>query len=226
METLNYLWDVNHPLGYNNRIGVYKTKIELEFIQRYINESSKILDVGGGSGRLASSLHFNGSQVTILDINSHAVSIAKKRGLNAHCQSLSEYKSAKLFDVLLSIEMLENINNKNEFFIKVNENLRINGFFVFTILNPKSWRFKIRNLRKGKTNYFYISYEEISKLAVNTGFELIDKKGFMWMPFRVNSNNPLISVFIFIERILKLNNYIFQSPWILIALKKKDEHTY
>jgi len=224
MDGLNYLWDVNHPRGYKNRIGVYKTKIELEFIQKHIVETVKVLDIGGGSGRLANSLHFNGSEVTILDINSHAVSVAKNRGLDAYCISLLDYKSEKLFDLLLSIEMLECINDKQEFFIKVNENLRINGIFVFTILNPNSWRFKIRNLRKGKTNYFYISHEEIIKLAEKTGFEEIDKKGFMWMPFRVCSNNFFVSLFIFIERMLKLNKYISQSPWLIIAIKKNNEY--
>ena len=48
-----YVWDQNNPEGYYNRMGFYKTQIELQFITNNLNKNSSILDLGGGSGRFA-----------------------------------------------------------------------------------------------------------------------------------------------------------------------------
>lgn len=51
---MNYNWDVSDPLAYNNKMGHYKTKIENDFILKYLTKGcNTILDIGGGSGRFA-----------------------------------------------------------------------------------------------------------------------------------------------------------------------------
>ena len=38
-----YVWDQNNPEGYYNRMGFYKTQIELQFITNNLNKNSSIL---------------------------------------------------------------------------------------------------------------------------------------------------------------------------------------
>jgi len=81
-KALKYLWDEDNPLGYKNRMGLYKTKMELEFIKSCLpNHKLEILDIGGGSGRFALPLSKLNHDVTTIDISKDAIDLAKHKGL-------------------------------------------------------------------------------------------------------------------------------------------------
>jgi hypothetical protein len=59
-------------------------------------------------------------------------------------------------------------------------------------------------------------------MVIENGFDIIDIKGFNWLPFKIGSNNILIPLFSKIESIFRLNKWLGQSPWLLFACKKRS----
>jgi SAM-dependent methyltransferase len=219
--TYNYLWDQFNPSGYYNRMGFYKTKLELDFILRHVNANKQvILDIGGGSGRFAVPLIQNGHEVTVVDLNAEAIRLCKERGIkNAFCKDIRDLQPAE-YNVVIAIELFL-VTSPSEVFNAAYKQLKKDGIFIFVGTNKKSWRNKLHNLRKKKSkNLGELTIEEYKGLLNLSKFEQIDIKGFNWMPFRVNSNNILIPFFALIEKILKLGSWLNQSPWLLVACRK------
>ena len=218
-----YLWDVKNPQGYFNRMGFYKTNKEMSFIKKHLdNTINKILDLGGGSGRFSLPLLEGGFDVTLVDLNSAAIELCKNRGIaHAYCMDIREFKEIN-FDLVLAIELFL-VTSPLEVIQIANNSLRLNGLFITVGTNKKSWRYKLHNLRKKKSkNYGDMSVLEYRNLFNKNGFEIIEIKGFNWMPFRVNSNNHLIPFIARIETFLKLDKCLNQSPWLLFCCLKKN----
>jgi SAM-dependent methyltransferase len=216
-----YLWDQFNPSGYYNRMGFYKTKLELDFILQHVNTNKKvILDIGGGSGRFAVPLIQKGHEVTVVDLNAEAIRLCKERGVkNAYCKDIRELPPEK-YDVVTAIELFL-VTSPAEVFNTAHNQLKDNGIFIFVGTNKLSWRNKLHNLRKGKSkNLGELTIKEYFELLRSSKFEAIDIRGFNWMPFRVNSNNMLIPFFALIEKSLKLGSWLTQSPWLLFACRK------
>jgi 2-polyprenyl-3-methyl-5-hydroxy-6-metoxy-1,4-benzoquinol methylase len=218
---MKYLWDENNPKGYSNRSGFYKTKKEYQFIRSHIsNPKNTILDMGGGSGRFALPLIRSGFDVTVVDLNPDAIELCKQKGITkSFCCDIREFQSAG-YDIVLAIELFL-VTAPEEVFKLSYQYLLDNGLFIFVGTNKNSWRYKLHNFRKDRSkNYGELSLKEYKFLVANNGFEIIDIKGFNWMPFKVNSNNLLIPFFSQIESITRLGKWLNQSPWLLFACKK------
>ena len=54
------------------------------------------------------------------------------------------------------------------------------------------------------------------------GFEVLALRGLMWMPLAVNSNSRLVPLFGNMERTFRLFTMYSQSPWLLIAARRRD----
>jgi predicted RNA methylase len=216
-----YLWDINNPEGYGNRSGYYKTQIEYDFIRSHIPDPKQmILDMGGGSGRFALPLVELGYDLTVIDLDSNAIDICKQNGIEKSFNCDIRNFDSGFFDVVLAMELFL-VTPPHEVFDVANRKLLMNGTFIFVATNKKSWRYKLHNLRIRKSkNYGEFSLKEYKGLISKFGFSVIDVKGFNWIPFRVNSNNILISGFAKIENILRLNKWLDQSPWLIFACRK------
>lgn len=218
-----YQWDEKNPKGYFNRSGIYKAEIEYNFIKSHIPITQKtILDLGGGSGRFALPLIKAGYDVTVVDLDSNAIELCKKKGIaKSYC---SDFRNFELngYDIVLAIEAI-GIASPKEVLRIANQKLANDGIFIFVGVNKKSWRYKLHKIRPRKTgNYGEISINEYEKIILENGFKIIDIKGFNWMPFTVVSNNILIPVFSKIESLLRLYKWLGQSPWLLFACKKVE----
>lgn len=216
-----YLWDENNPEGYYNRSGKYKTKVEYDFIKSQISTQQKtILDLGGGSGRFALPLIKSGFDVTVVDLNNHAIELCKQKGITqSYCCDIRNIDMVG-FDIVLAIEIFQ-VTHPAVVFKVANEKLVYNGSFIFVSANKNSWRCKLHNLRKKKSiNQGELSIKEYEILLAENGFQISHIKGFNWIPFKVNSNNILIPVFSKIESILRLDKWLNQSPWLLFSCKK------
>lgn len=223
-KPLKYLWDEDNPLGYKNRMGLYKTKRELEFIKSCLpNHKLEILDIGGGSGRFALPLSKLNHDVTIIDISKDAIDLAKQKGLmKSYCINLIDF-AGKEYDVALVIELFL-VTEPDEVFKNANRLIKKRGILIFVCTNSQSWRYKLHNLRKHKTpNYDNYNLSQYIELLFKNGFVVIKIEGFNWMPFRVNSNNILIPFLEKIEKCFMLNQWLHQSPWFLIACKKVQQ---
>jgi 2-polyprenyl-3-methyl-5-hydroxy-6-metoxy-1,4-benzoquinol methylase len=221
MTRTEYIWDENSE-PYSSKMGQYKTKIELGFIENALKNfplNSKVLDVGGGSGRFSKKLINKGFIPKIIDSNEIAIKIARENGIDAECVDFFEYSSVKNFDVILSIEVLSYIENKSLFFEKVHSLLGKNGMFIFTAANPKSWRYILRNSIKSKFKFHEQYLQSYSELLKNY-FEIVEIKGFLWQPFSLTSNNIMISFFAKLEKMF-FSKLLKQSPWWLFSCLKK-----
>ena len=92
--------------------------------------------------------------------------------------------------------------------------------FVFLMVNPDSWRFKLRKFNKHKTDYGEITFSEI-KVVIEKNGMVIDKiRGFNWIPVPISwYNSPLIKVFSMFEQLLNLGEWYAQSPWLMVSVK-------
>ena len=181
--------------------------------------ASKVLDVGGGSGRFSKKLIKKGICSKIIDFNEVAIKIAQENGIDAECVDFFEFNSITLFDVILLIEVLPYIDNKSLFFEKVHSLLEKDGVFIFTATNPNSWRYLLRKVLKRKTK-FYEQPLHNYLVDLTNNFEIIEIKGFLWQPFTLKSDNFLIPFFENLEKLF-FSKLLKQSPWWLFACIKK-----
>jgi predicted TPR repeat methyltransferase len=215
---ISYVWDIK--TGYATRSGRYKTKMEWEFIKSNLPKNKlNILDIGGGSGRFAIPLTKLGNEVTVVDINQEALRILRKRNkqVNVQKENFLDYNSNEKFDLILAIEALGNFHDLGFVFKKINNLLKKDSLFIFTVANLRSLKYKARK----RTSYPSIhNFEEYKKLLEKNRFKILKNKGFNWLPLKVNSNSKLVPFFVKIESILRLDKCLKQSPELLFCAKK------
>ena len=226
---MGYNWDYLDKNGYNNEIGFYKFRRQFGFI---VNEGyskfENILDIAGGSGRFALPLRSYSDNITVVDINSTATEILKQRDnkieiINA---DFNQLEINKLFSLVVCIEGLGYFSDWDDFFSKINSLLTEDGRFIFTVVNPLSWRYFIRKLKhiKRKSTYYTDSrytLPDLKALLLKHNFELVSIEGMYWIPLPVTSDSKLVLVFEFIEKVFRLRKWVSQSPWLLLSVKKK-----
>lgn len=96
MNTESYQYDLDNPLVYRNAMGRYKTERQLSFIRSFLGPAGmRILDIGGGGGRLAIPIASLGHKITVIDVSTEALSLLRKRtnntveGIHADIMSLN-----------------------------------------------------------------------------------------------------------------------------------------
>src|SRR5262245_53152647 len=185
-------WDVSNPQGYNNRSGVYKTRVELDFIRRlFPKPPARVLDIAGGCGRFAVPLLDAGYDVTVNDI--HLPSLERLKARCSHRQPNILYGDfLKLggkneFDCALAMECLDKMPF-DQVLSRVHRALKPGGVFVFSVLNSGSWRFMLRRLvGRAASGEFVMRSREYRDACERAQFEVIDARGLMWSPFTVTS---------------------------------------
>ncbi|SOD81270.1 methyltransferase domain-containing protein [Spirosoma fluviale] len=226
---MKYTWDITNKATYNNRYGRYKFKKEYQFILSQFKNVVNMLDVAGGSGRFAIPLSTHCNNITVIDINSEALELLMSR--NASIKVIKgDFMTVHIdnkFSFLLCIEALNYFSDYDSFFEKINSLLDENGSFVFLAVNPSSWRFLARKLNKNREDYGELGIEEIKCSLQRNKLEIKKIKGFNWIPLPLTmSNSFLISVFAILEKIFFLENWLTQSPWLLISVVKNNSDVF
>ena len=222
MKKNKYLWDITNPMGYNNQAGYYKTQKEINFVRKFIPKTPiKILDIGGGSGRVSLPLVKYNHLLTVIDTNLEALNIlsARNKSVRIIHGDFEKINLSGTFELILAIEVIGYLTNIRMAFEKIYDLLDRNGIFIFKITNTCSWRFYLRKMKK-HTDYNYITLNDLYKTIDSIGFKIERMEGFNWMPFRVNSDTFLVKWFSKLEELLSLDKIITQSPCILISVKK------
>lgn len=231
MNTGTYQYDLDNPLVYRNEMGMYKTERQLSFIQRFLGrDSMKILDIGGGGGRLAIPIANLGHRLTVIDISQEALTLLRKRTHNTveaiHADILS-FEYTEPFDVAIAVDTLKYVSSRSltDTFKTINSFLKINGLLIMADINKNSWRNHLSSLLGRRRHHKYnIESPHGYKDALTTaGFEIVSISGFLWMPFGFNSNSPFVHTFKRVEDALHLGSWIRQSPWLLIAARKAND---
>ena len=152
-------WDPNgkfKPLHKFNpiRIKYIKDNIIKKFNLNSSNKPLKtisILDIGCGGGLLSEPMSRLGANVVGIDASKKNIQVAKfhakknKLKINYICASPEILKIQKKFDVILSMEIVEHVEDINFFIKKSSELLKKNGLMFIATLNKtlKSYMFAI-----------------------------------------------------------------------------------
>lgn len=208
-------------------MGKYVTKKEQEFInlileKEYLNNPI-LLDIGGGSGRFAIPLHSKGLNVIVFDSSANALQLLrnKQRSIpifRGDGEKLPFKKNT--FDVILVIETIEYISNKDNFLEECRSALKEEGILIITILNKLSYKMLHPN-RKKRPYFYWTTYNKFERLLRSKGFDIERSFGFNWTPANRSSNNFFIPYFATLEDILRLKYLPFISPWVIISARKR-----
>jgi len=224
---MEYIWDYLNEKTYNTKVGLYKYKREYKFIiNNAINDFTNVLDIAGGSGRFALPLFEYSKKITVLDINQSALDLLRERNceIDIICSDFIQFQIQDTYSLLLCIEAIEYFEDWEVFFDKVNKVLLHDGLFIFTYANPNSWRYYLRKIKHWKnvpTHYNEMSISNLIKTLYKSNLEVDKIEGMNWIPLPLSSNSILVTFFAIIENIFKLKNWHSQSPWLLIAVKKR-----
>lgn len=207
-------------------MGQYLTVKEHEFIDIFLNKKFKnrlFLDIGGGSGRFAIPIFRKGANISVLDCDLKAISKLNNKNKNIPCIIGDGEKlpfKANTFDVVLIIEAIEYMQDKNLFIKECYRVLRKNnGLLIITILNKFSYKMFHPN-RKKRPDFYFTSYVKFKNWLKKHQFDVESAYGFNWIPMNRTSDNFLIPFFAKLESILKLKYFPSISPWVIIFAKK------
>jgi len=217
------LYDKNDPKTYNNEMGRYKTVRQLAFIRRFLpDEGVRIVDIGGGNGRLAVPLADLGHKVTVVDECRLATDLLSKENhpniMCIHSDILSYHTSAS-FEVAIAVDCLKHMTEirMTTLFSKVADLLLSNGVFILIDINTGSWHYRFKRVIKRICRYNIASHSCYISALQQSRFEWLQSCGSNWMPFTCNSNSRLVKVFAVLESLLMLDRWPNQSPWVMIA---------
>lgn len=115
---MNYIWDINNKKTYNNRIGFYKFNRQLNFINKYVENSYSCLDIAGSSGRFAIPLKNKINRIVVIDINKEALTVLNDRNseIETICKDFVDLNLGEKFDLILCIEAIFYFKKQNDFF--------------------------------------------------------------------------------------------------------------
>lgn len=221
-----YPYDMENPHVYRNAMGEYKTERQLAFIHSFLTKhESRVLDIGGGSGRLAIPLVACGQTVTVVDPSKDALDTLKRREprLDVVHGDLMSFVDNRRFDAALLIDVLKYIVDVPlvEVFARVNTLLPVGGLFFISEINRKSWRSQLSEaLGRRKIRYNLDSPKGYAAALTAAGFEVKSIVGFCWAPLPYNSDSEWVRRFESVEARFHLNRWVGQSPWLLIAARK------
>jgi 2-polyprenyl-3-methyl-5-hydroxy-6-metoxy-1,4-benzoquinol methylase len=146
----------------------------LDKFEKY-RKNNRILDVGCGEGWILESAKARGWQVYGTEFSSKAIDICQKKGIKMYAGILSHEKiEERDFDVIISTQAIEHINNPREEVFNVYQLLRTGGLFYITTPNFNSY---LRWILRDK--YSIIEYpEHLSYYTKKTLNKLLQQSGF------------------------------------------------
>ena len=179
--------------------------VRIKFIKDTLKKRSinsiknlKILDIGCGGGILCEPLARLGAKVTGIDENKKAIEAAKEHSkknklkINYKAQSYDEIKLNEKFDVILSMEVLEHIDDIGILISNSKKLLKKNGIFIGSTINKTLSSYllaivfaeNILRLVPKKTHIWskFIKTNRIKKELILNNFKNINFQGVIYNP--------------------------------------------
>jgi ubiquinone/menaquinone biosynthesis C-methylase UbiE len=119
-------------------------QVELEYLVRHLEGSSKVLSVGCGPAIIEGGLAKHGFRVTGLDVSQEALNYApdQVRTVAARAEDMPFPESS--FDAVIYVVSLQFIEDYHKAIERTAHVLRLNGKLIVMLLNPESAFFKER----------------------------------------------------------------------------------
>ena len=146
----------------------------LDSFEKY-RQNNRILDVGCGEGWILELAMNRGWETYGTEFSSKAIEICENKGIKMYAGVLKpENIKERDFDVIVSSETIEHINNPREELANIHQLLRTGGLFYITTPNFNSY---LRRMMKDK--YAIIKYpEHLSYYTATTLNKLLSETGF------------------------------------------------
>lgn len=223
-----YRYDTHDPSVYGNAMGRYKTARQLAFVQELVgSRGARIVDVGGGAGRLAIPLARLGHDVTVVDPSAEALgSLAQRSGgkVRTVCGDLMSFAPQRSYDAALLVDTLKYLRDTpvERALAKLASLVGPGGLVVVAEINGGSWRNRVSELagRRRGLPYRIDSAAGYRRALRGAGLEVVRERGMVWMPLPFNSDSRLVGVLARAETLLGLDRWIGQSPWLLIGARR------
>jgi|SRR5687767_3013927 len=166
-----YAYEYEKPMPESTRISYENLMEDLEPYRL----SNKILDVGCGEGWILEIAKQRGWEVYGTEFSSRAFEICQKKGIKMYQGKLEPGKmEEKEYDVIISSETIEHINNPQEEIANIFSLLRKGGLFYATTPNFNSY---LRYILKSRYNIIeypehlcYYTRKTINRLFKSNGF--------------------------------------------------------
>ncbi len=228
-----------HPDWLNTvALGQYLDNVERQFILSTLTRDPsihKLVDLSGGSGRIAVPLAQHGYDVTVTD-----VSIIPLRRLRQKDHSIrAELVDATTpvlpladasVDAALCIQVPFYVEDgRNWFFREVHRIVRPGGWLIVTSTNRLSYKGWLRRflLVLGRMEpqswhrFEYVSTPVDMETRLNkAGFTVERQIGYNWAPTLRFSDTALLPVYTTIERLVGLDRIPSLSPWVITSARR------
>ena len=159
-------WYYNHP-----------GKTEYDFVQKYINDNNKVLDIGSGSGVLFQKIN-NSVEYTGLELSTKAVSIAQEMNINVIQEDIESHslKNKKKYDIVCLFQVIEHLTVLDSFIKSIYDVLKDDGLFVIATPNNDGFYSITPNLTFNLPPHHTIHWTEKSLryLANKYNFEIVE----------------------------------------------------
>ncbi|MDQ7818399.1 MAG: methyltransferase domain-containing protein [Melioribacteraceae bacterium] len=198
------------------------------FDEHIKNDIHIILDLGGGSGRMASRFALIGKEVTIVENDDTAIEAGLlKCKLNYIKMDIINYlKNAPgdTYDLVIANQVLSYFDSDQIATIikEVARVLRKDKYFSFSFINERSYKKLVKNIigKKQGISEKSLSLTVLRKI-IKEYFQIDKMLGYNNIPFKRSSNSLLVKYFAFFEKYI----FYFYNPyshWFLITLRKKS----
>jgi len=144
-------------------------------------KTGKLLDVGAGYGFFLEIARQRGWEVYGTELTDEAVNHCREKGLSMYKGEFQNLDvEAESFDVIVSIEVLEHINNPIQYIEKAHQVLRKGGVFYLTTPNFNSFlRYRLKeqyNVIEYPNHLCYYTTKTLNKLFTENGFQKLGIK--------------------------------------------------
>ncbi len=219
-------------------LGQYLDSVERQFIVTTLTQDPsvrRLVDLSGGSGRIAVPLAQQGYDVTVTD-----VSIVPLRRLRQKNRSLNveltdptapviPFADAS-FDAALCIQVPFFVEDgRNWFFREAQRIVRPGGWLIVTSTNRLSYKGLLRRLllvtgRMEPQSWHRFEYvstpDELEMRLQRAGFIVKQHMGYNWAPTLRFSDTGLLPLYTAIEKFARLDRLPALSPWIITSAQR------
>lgn len=146
-----------------------------------LHKNKRFLEVGCGTGYVLRLLQSMGFRVTGLDMHKEALNFARRRtNASLVCSTLEKYRSLHLFDAIGAFDVIEHVDNDNDFIRQCGTKLGTNGWLYLSVPAHMSLWSEYDIISGHKRRY---TKDMLQTLLKRNGFRVYDIKYFGFFQF-------------------------------------------